>query len=124
MRKNRRGGIFVSRQTRSKIRIVLTKWAPFTRYEIMVARKLPATACAVASDEALAKDVQYTFNCPWLRVYTNTNVVGVELAAACNNIIAIAAGIIDGVGAGDNAKAALLRLSREDRTVVGSLNIP
>jgi glycerol-3-phosphate dehydrogenase (NAD(P)+) len=73
-----------------------------------LARKLPATACAAAADEQLAKDVQSIFNCSWLRVYTNTDVVGVELAAACKNIIAIAAGIIDGIGAGDNAKAALL----------------
>jgi len=73
-----------------------------------LARKLPATACAAAADEQLAKNVQNTFNCAWLRVYSNTDVVGVELAAACKNIIAIAAGIIDGTGAGDNAKAALL----------------
>lgn len=73
-----------------------------------LARKLPATACAAAANEKLAKDVQSTFNCSWLRVYTNTDIVGVELAAACKNIIAIAAGIIDGIGAGDNAKAALL----------------
>jgi glycerol-3-phosphate dehydrogenase (NAD(P)+) len=73
-----------------------------------LARRLPATACAASSDEQLAKELQYTFNCPWLRVYTNTDIVGVELAAACKNIIAIAAGIIDGMGAGDNAKAALL----------------
>ncbi|MDH4238514.1 MAG: NAD(P)-dependent glycerol-3-phosphate dehydrogenase [Phycisphaerae bacterium] len=73
-----------------------------------LARKLPATACVAASDEQLAKDVQRAFNCAWLRVYSNTDVVGVELAAACKNIIAIAAGIVDGIGAGDNAKAALL----------------
>jgi len=73
-----------------------------------LARKLPATACAAAGDEQLARGIQQTFNCPWLRVYTNTDVVGVELAAACKNIIAIAAGIIDGMRAGDNAKAALL----------------
>jgi glycerol-3-phosphate dehydrogenase (NAD(P)+) len=73
-----------------------------------LARKLPATACAASTDEELAKRIQYTFNCPWLRVYTNTDIIGVELASACKNIIAIAAGIIDGIGAGDNAKAALL----------------
>ena len=73
-----------------------------------LARQLPATACAAAADEQLAKDIQCTFNCSWLRVYTNTDVIGVELAAACKNTIAIAAGIIDGTGAGDNAKAALL----------------
>ena len=73
-----------------------------------LARRLPATACAAASDEELAREVQYTFSADWLRIYTNTDVVGVELAAACKNIIAIAAGIVDGIGAGDNAKAALL----------------
>jgi len=84
-----------------------------------LARKLPATACAAASDEQLARDVQHTFNCPWLRVYTNTDVVGVELAAACKNIIAIAAGIIDGIGAGDNAKAALLTRGLAEITRLG-----
>jgi glycerol-3-phosphate dehydrogenase (NAD(P)+) len=73
-----------------------------------LARRLPATACAACSDEELAREVQYTFSAPWLRVYTNTDIVGVELAGAMKNIIAIAAGIIDGIGAGDNAKAALL----------------
>lgn len=73
-----------------------------------LARKLPATACAACSDEDLAKEVQYTFNTPWFRIYTNTDIVGVELAGATKNVIAIAAGIIDGIGAGDNAKAALL----------------
>jgi glycerol-3-phosphate dehydrogenase (NAD(P)+) len=73
-----------------------------------LARKLPATACAAAYNQKLAKQIQCIFNVPWLRVYTNTDVVGVELAGAMKNIIAIAAGIIDGAGAGDNAKAALL----------------
>jgi len=84
-----------------------------------LARKLPATACAAASSEKLASDIQRTFNCPWLRVYTNTDVVGVELAAACKNIIAIAAGIIDGIGAGDNAKAALLTRGLAEITRLG-----
>ena len=75
-----------------------------------LARKLPATACAASRDEALAKKIQHTFsdNVPWFRVYTNTDIVGVELAGAMKNVIAIAAGIIDGAKAGDNAKAALL----------------
>jgi len=86
-----------------------------------LARKLPATACAAASDESLAKEIQHTFSegVPWLRVYTNTDVVGVELAAACKNIIAIAAGIIDGIGAGDNAKAALLTRGLAEITRLG-----
>jgi glycerol-3-phosphate dehydrogenase (NAD(P)+) len=73
-----------------------------------LARKLPAIACAAADDEEFAKSIQHVFNCSWLRVYTNTDVIGVELAGAMKNVIAIAAGIIDGIKAGDNAKAALL----------------
>lgn len=73
-----------------------------------LARKLPATACAACKDEKLAIQIQHTFNTDWLRIYTNTDIVGVELAGAMKNVIAIAAGIVDGVGAGDNAKAALL----------------
>jgi glycerol-3-phosphate dehydrogenase (NAD(P)+) len=82
-------------------------------------RRLPATACAAAADEPLAKEIQYTFNVPWLRIYTNTDVVGVELAGATKNIIAIAAGIIDGIGAGDNAKAALLTRGLAEITRLG-----
>jgi glycerol-3-phosphate dehydrogenase (NAD(P)+) len=84
-----------------------------------LARKLPATACVASNDEELAKRIQYVFNCSWLRVYTNTDIVGVELAAACKNIIAIAAGIIDGVEAGDNAKAALLTRGLAEITRLG-----
>ena len=75
-----------------------------------LARKLPATACVASRNESLAKEIQHTFsdNVPWFRVYTNTDIVGVELAGAMKNVIAIAAGIIDGAGVGDNAKAALL----------------
>jgi glycerol-3-phosphate dehydrogenase (NAD(P)+) len=84
-----------------------------------LARKLPATACAACGDGELAKKVQYTFNTQWLRVYTNTDIVGVELAGATKNIIAIAAGIIDGAGAGDNAKAALLSRGLAEITRLG-----
>jgi glycerol-3-phosphate dehydrogenase (NAD(P)+) len=75
-----------------------------------LARKLPATACSASGNESLAGEIQHTFSddVPWFRVYTNTDIVGVELAGAMKNVIAIAAGIIDGAGAGDNAKAALL----------------
>jgi glycerol-3-phosphate dehydrogenase (NAD(P)+) len=84
-----------------------------------LARKLPATACAAAYNEKLAKQVQKTFSVPWFRVYTNTDVVGVELAGAMKNIIAIAAGIIDGIRAGDNAKAALLTRGLAEITRLG-----
>lgn len=73
-----------------------------------LARQLPATACIAGADEKLIKHLQTTFSTNWFRVYTNTDIAGVELAGAMKNIIAIAAGIIDGVGAGDNCKAALV----------------
>ncbi len=86
-----------------------------------LARKLPATACAAAENVALAQEIQQTFSdgIPWLRVYTNTDIVGVELAGAMKNVIAIAAGIIDGTGAGDNAKAALLTRGLAEITRLG-----
>lgn len=73
-----------------------------------IANGLPATSTAASCDEQLAKDVQEAFNTAMFRVYTNDDIVGVELAGALKNVIAIAAGVIDGIGAGDNAKAALL----------------
>jgi len=98
-----------------------TKYAVFSGPTISdeLAKRLPATACAACGDEELAKEVQYTFSAQWLRVYTNTDIVGVELAAACKNIIAISAGIIDGIGAGDNAKAALLSRGLAEITRLG-----
>jgi glycerol-3-phosphate dehydrogenase (NAD(P)+) len=82
-------------------------------------RKLPATASVASDDEELAKNIQLTFNTEWFRVYTNPDVVGVEVAAACKNVIAIAAGIVDGIGAGDNAKAALLSRGLAEITRLG-----
>jgi len=73
-----------------------------------VARGLPTTVVATGRDHELAARVQRIFMGPTFRVYTNTDVVGVELGAALKNVIAIAAGICDGLGFGDNAKSALL----------------
>ena len=73
-----------------------------------LARKLPATACAAGTNEKLIKQIQTTFSTTWFRVYTNTDITGVELAGAMKNVIAIAAGMIDGTRAGDNCKAALV----------------
>jgi glycerol-3-phosphate dehydrogenase (NAD(P)+) len=73
-----------------------------------IARYLPATAVAASEDATLAQRVQSVFSTQWFRVYTNTDVIGVELAGATKNVIAIAAGILDGLAAGNNAKAALV----------------
>jgi glycerol-3-phosphate dehydrogenase (NAD(P)+) len=84
-----------------------------------LARYLPATAVVASSDDALARRVQGLFTTQWFRVYTNPDVIGVELAAATKNVIAIAAGILDGLSAGNNAKAALLTRGLVEITRLG-----
>jgi glycerol-3-phosphate dehydrogenase (NAD(P)+) len=73
-----------------------------------LARRLPATLVAASGDITFARRVQAMFSTDRLRVYTNADVLGVELAGALKNVLGIAAGICDGLGFGDNAKAALM----------------
>lgn len=77
-----------------------------------LARCLPATMVAstdqATDDGSFAEALQRLFNTSWLRVYTNDDLLGVELSGATKNVIAIAAGILDGLQAGINAKSALL----------------
>lgn len=73
-----------------------------------LARCLPATMIAASDDMALAERVQRLFSSSWLRVYTNNDMLGAEIAGALKNVIAIAAGVLDGLKAGYNAKSALL----------------
>ncbi len=73
-----------------------------------VARGLPASVVAASRWRRLAQRVQGLLSGPTFRVYTGRDVVGVELGAAVKQIIAVAAGICDGLGLGDNAKAALM----------------
>ncbi len=73
-----------------------------------VSREIPTVVVAACSDRGTARRVQSILMNPNFRVYTNDDVVGVELGGALKNVIAVAAGISDGVGFGDNTKAALL----------------
>ena len=73
-----------------------------------VARGLPTSIVAASPDSALAAQVQDWVSGDRLRVYTNSDLIGVELAGALKNILGIGAGICDGLGFGDNAKSALL----------------
>jgi glycerol-3-phosphate dehydrogenase (NAD(P)+) len=73
-----------------------------------IARRLPASVVAASGDVGLARRVQEMMSTDRFRVYTNQDLVGVELAGAMKNIIGIAAGISDGLGYGDNAKSALM----------------
>lgn len=73
-----------------------------------VAAEMPTAVVAAAANPEIAKDVQDAFNCSYFRVYTNSDVIGVELGGAVKNVIAIAAGIADGLGFGHNTRAALI----------------
>jgi glycerol-3-phosphate dehydrogenase (NAD(P)+) len=77
-------------------------------FAIEVARQVPTAIVTASSDLAVAAQVQTLFNSPSFRVYTSTDLLGVELGGALKNVIAIAAGIGDGLGLGDNAKAAMV----------------
>jgi glycerol-3-phosphate dehydrogenase (NAD(P)+) len=84
-----------------------------------IARYLPATAVVASANEALNERVQQVFSTQWFRVYTNPDAIGVELAGATKNVIAIAAGILDGLAAGNNAKAALVTRGLVEITRLG-----
>ncbi len=73
-----------------------------------VGRLLPAAAVVASLDPALSKRVQEVFSSPVFRVYTRDDLLGVEHAGALKNVVALAAGMVDGLALGDNAKAALL----------------
>jgi glycerol-3-phosphate dehydrogenase (NAD(P)+) len=73
-----------------------------------VSRGIPTTVVAASKNLDLAVQIQKEFSTDTFRIYTNTDVVGVELAASVKNVIALAAGICDGLGLGDNTKGALL----------------
>ncbi|CAA9385564.1 MAG: Glycerol-3-phosphate dehydrogenase [NAD(P)+] [uncultured Phycisphaerae bacterium] len=84
-----------------------------------LAKYLPGTAVIASEDLDVARRVQAAFATQWFRVYTNADVVGVELAGATKNVIAIAAGILDGLAAGNNAKAALVTRGLVEITRLG-----
>jgi len=73
-----------------------------------VAKDLPTTIVSACEDQAVAELVQNVFWGTCMRVYTNEDVLGVELCGAVKNVIALAAGVAAGLGYGDNAKAALI----------------
>lgn len=77
-------------------------------FAIEVARQLPAAVTVAAYDQAVAKAAQEILSTQNLRVYTSPDVVGVQMGGVVKNVIAIAAGISDGLGLGQNARAALI----------------
>jgi glycerol-3-phosphate dehydrogenase (NAD(P)+) len=85
-----------------------------------VARGIPCAVSLAAPDHAVAEQIQRFFNNDTFRVYTLNDVIGVELGGALKNVIAIAAGISDGMGFGDNSKAALMTRGLAEITRLGA----
>ena len=84
-----------------------------------VGRGIPTTVVAGAHDKKTAEEIQEAFMSPVFRVYTSPDMVGIELGAALKNVIALAAGIVDGLGLGDNTKAALITRGIAEITRLG-----
>jgi glycerol-3-phosphate dehydrogenase (NAD(P)+) len=84
-----------------------------------VSRGVPTTVVAASTDAGTASAVQEIFMTPAFRVYTNADVVGVEIGVSLKNVIAIAAGMCDGLGYGDNTKGALLTRGLAEMTRLG-----
>ncbi len=86
-----------------------------------VARELPAAIVSASDDINIAKKIQMIFNNNVLRVYTSTDTIGVELGGSFKNVVAIAAGAVDGLRFGDNAKAALITRGLHEMKVLGRI---
>ena len=86
-----------------------------------IARGLPTSATVASLDETLAQRVQGWLSQRAFRVYTGTDLVGLELGGALKNVIALAAGMCDGLGLGDNAKASLVTRGLAEITRLGAL---
>ena len=84
-----------------------------------IADRQPAASVVACRDEAVARRLQAACHTPYFRPYTNTDVVGCELGGAVKNVIALAVGIADGMGLGDNAKASLITRGLAETTRLG-----
>jgi glycerol-3-phosphate dehydrogenase (NAD(P)+) len=88
-------------------------------FALEVCQGQPTLVVAAAREEATARDAQRIFATPRFRVYSHDDVIGVELAGALKNVIAIAAGILDGLGMGHNPRAALITRGLAEITRLG-----
>ncbi|HQZ29781.1 MAG TPA: NAD(P)H-dependent glycerol-3-phosphate dehydrogenase, partial [Verrucomicrobiales bacterium] len=84
-----------------------------------VAKRMATLATIGSSNEGVAARVQEIFALPWFRTYTSNDVIGIELGGVVKNVFAIAAGAIDGLGLGDNAKAAMVTRGLAEMTRLG-----
>ena len=101
----RRMSQVIEEETAGRLPVVVLSGPSFAAE---VARGLPAAVLAASSDDRAAARVQEQFRGPGLRLYGNDDVPGVEIGGALKNVIAIAAGVVEGLGLGQNAMAALI----------------
>lgn len=113
--------------TGKRLSEITAELAPDWRYCILsgpthaeeVARDLPAAIVAASQELETAMLVQEIFNGETLRVYTSEDILGVEVGGSYKNVVAIGAGIVDGLGFGDNAKAGLITRGLHEMKVLG-----
>ena len=86
---------------------------------IEIVRGIPTAAIAACEDGGVAERVRVAFNCRTFRVYKSSDVIGVELAGALKNVIAVGAGMSDGLGFGDNTKGAFLARGLKEMITLG-----
>ncbi len=106
----------IEQKTLMRLSEIAMEKLPHAKYVVLsgpshaeeVGRGMPTTLVAASEEQQLAEYIQDVFMSDSLRLYTNSDVVGVELGGALKNIIALGAGISDGMGYGDNAKAAMM----------------
>lgn len=106
----------IEEETGKRLSEVIQEELPYNKVVVLsgpshaeeVAKDIPTTVVVSSKDMEAAKKVQDIFMTDKFRVYTNPDIIGVEIGGAVKNIIALAAGIGDGIGYGDNSKAALM----------------
>lgn len=86
---------------------------------IEIVQGIPTAAVAASKDPAIADRIRGNLMCPAFRVYASDDVIGVELAGALKNVLAIAGGLSDGLGFGDNTKGALLARGLKEMIIYG-----
>jgi len=119
----------IENKTLLRMSQVIAQELPFSKNNVVVlsgpshaeevVRDIPTTIVAASKSVKKAEYIQKIFMSPSLRVYTNRDIVGVELGGSLKNIIAIACGISDGLGFGDNTKAALMTRGMHEITKLG-----
>lgn len=88
-------------------------------FAVEIARQRPTAVTLASREEAYAISVQQSLSCPWFRCYSSSDVIGVELGGAFKNVVAIAVGICDGLGLGQNARAGLMTRGLREITRLG-----